>query len=183
MLARIEKRRAADDSESRYTEKTIAPIPEWLTRMEDITNFYQITKDIGTGGQPTVSQLSEVAQNNYSVVVNLAMPDSAHAIPQEESIVASLGMQYIHIPIPFEAPTANHLREFLNVMESCQNKKVFVHCVVNARVSAFVYKYLTLKKGFSPEEASTPLLVQWLPTMDSNWKAVMDLEIEEIDAK
>ena len=149
--------------------------------MEDIINFYQITENIGTGGQPTFNQLAEVAEANYSVVVNLAMHDSDNAIPEEGDIVSSLGMKYIHIPVPFEAPTSNHLKEFFNVMDSFKDKKVFVHCGVNARVSAFMHQYLTLKKGVSSEQATSPLLNQWLPTMDSNWKSIMELELEEIE--
>ena len=149
--------------------------------MEDIINFYQITENIGTGGQPTISQLTEIAEANYSVVVNLAMHDSDNAISEEGDIVSSLGMKYIHIPVPFEAPTSNHLKKFFNVMDSFEEKKVFVHCAVNARVSAFMHQYLTLKKGVSSEQATSPLLNQWLPTMDSNWKSIMELEIEEIE--
>ena len=149
--------------------------------MENIINFYQITENVGTGGQPTISQLAEIAEANYSAIVNLAMHDSDNAIPEEADIVSSLGMKYIHIPVPFEAPTSNHLKEFFNVMDSFEEKKVFVHCAVNARVSAFMHQYLTLKKGVSSEKATSPLLHQWLPKMDSNWKFIMDLEIDEIE--
>jgi len=149
--------------------------------MEDIINFYQITENVGTGGQPTIRQLAEIAEANYSAIVNLAMHDSDNAIPEEADIVSSLGMKYIHIPVPFEAPTSNHLKEFFNVMDSFEEKKVFVHCAVNARVSAFMHQYLTLKKGVSSEKATSPLLHQWLPKMDSNWKFIMELEIDEIE--
>lgn len=149
--------------------------------MENIINFYQITENIGTGGQPTIGELAKIAEANYSVVVNLAMHDSDNAISEEGDIVSSLGMKYIHIPVPFEAPTSDHLKKFFNVMDSFEDKKVFVHCAVNARVSAFMHQYLTLKKGVSSEQATSPLLNQWLPTMDSNWKSIMELEIEEIE--
>ena len=149
--------------------------------MEDIINFYQITENVGTGGQPTIMQLAEIAEANYSAIVNLAMHDSDNAIPEEGDIVSSLGMKYIHIPVPFEAPTSNHLKEFFKVMDSFEEIKVFVHCAVNARVSAFMHQYLTLKKGVSSEKATSPLLHQWLPKMDSNWKFIMDLEIDEIE--
>ena len=149
--------------------------------MEDIINFYQITENIGTGGQPTINQLTEIAEANYSAIINLAMHDSDNAIPKEGDIVSSLGMKYIHIPVPFEAPTSNHLQKFFNVMDSFKDKKVFVHCAVNARVSAFMHQYLTLKKGVSSEQATSPLLRQWLQTMDSNWQSIMELKIEEIE--
>ena len=149
--------------------------------MQEIINFYQITENIGTGGQPTISQLAEISKASYSVVVNLAMHDSDNAIPEEGDIVSSLGMKYIHIPVPFEAPTSGHLKKFFTVMDSFEDKKVFVHCAVNARVSAFMYQYLTLKKGVSSDQATSPLLNKWLPTMDSNWKSIMKIQIEEIE--
>ena len=149
--------------------------------MEDIINFYQITENIGTGGQPTISQLSEIAKANYTVVVNLAMHDSDNAIPEEGNIISSLGMTYIHIPVPFDAPSSSHLKKFCKVMDSLSGEKVFVHCAVNARVSAFMHQYLTLKKGVSSEQAISPLLQKWLPEMDSNWKSIMESGIDEIE--
>jgi protein tyrosine phosphatase (PTP) superfamily phosphohydrolase (DUF442 family) len=149
--------------------------------MEDIINFYQITENIGTGGQPTISQLSEIAKANYSVVINLAMHDSDNAIPEEGNVISSLGMTYIHIPVPFDAPSSNHLKKFFKVMDSFEDEKVFVHCAVNARVSAFMHQYLTLKKGVSSEQATSPLLQKWLPEMDSNWKSIMESGIDEIE--
>ena len=92
--------------------------------MENIINFYQITENIGTGGQPTIGELAKIAEENYSVVVNLAMHDSDNAISEEGDIVSSLGMKYIHIPVPFEAPTSDHLKNFFNVMDSFEEKKV-----------------------------------------------------------
>ncbi len=148
--------------------------------LEDIINFHQSTEDIGTGGQPTVDQLSEIAAEGYSLVINLAMHDADNAVPEEGSIVASLGMTYIHIPVPFDAPESDHLRKFFNVVSVFKDEKIFVHCAVNARVSAFMYKYLTLKKGVSPEQATSPLLKKWLPEMDSNWRAILDLKEGEI---
>ena len=112
--------------------------------MNDVINFFQITDTIGTGGQPSVSQLYDIAQNGYDVVINLATHNSENAIENEGSIVASLGMTYIHIPVPFEAPTPEHLRKFFGFMNGLSEEKVFVHCAVNARVSAFVFKYLTI---------------------------------------
>ncbi len=149
--------------------------------MNDIINFFQITDTIGTGGQPTASQLHVIAQKGYEVVVNLATHNSENAIENEGSIVVSLDMTYIHIPVPFEAPTPDHLRKFFRFMNSLSEEKVFVHCAVNARVSAFVFKYLTLEKKMPAEEATTPLLEQWLPQMNLTWRNFLSLEKSDLD--
>ena len=150
--------------------------------MKNIVNYHQITERIGTGGQPSASQLNEIASANYRLVVNLAMHDSENSLVDEGSIVASFGMKYVHIPVPFEAPTADHLRDFFSVMDAFSGEKVFVHCAVNARVSAFMHQYLTLTKGVSSEEATSPLLTQWRPHMDYNWKSIMELSIADISS-
>ena len=149
--------------------------------MNDVINFFQITDTIGTGGQPSVSQLYDIAQNGYDVVINLATHNSENAIENEGSIVASLGMTYIHIPVPFEAPTPEHLRKFFRFMNGLSEEKVFVHCAVNARVSAFVFKYLTMEKKMQAEKSSTPLLEQWLPQMNLIWRNFLSLEKSDLD--
>lgn len=150
--------------------------------MEKLINFYQIAENVGTAGQPTVDQLSEIAKAGYATVVNLAMHDSDNAIPEEGNIVTSLGMTYIHVPVPFDAPTVNHVRKFCGIMDALGNENIFVHCAVNARVSAFMHRYLTLRKGVSSAQATSPLLQQWLPEMDLSWKSIMELEANDVGA-
>ena len=55
-------------------------------------------------------------------------------------------------------------------MDALERKKVWVHCIVNARVSAFLFCYLQKNRGLSAEQSATPLLEQWLPQMDKVWK-------------
>lgn len=149
--------------------------------MEEPLNFYQITEDVGTSGQPTAEQFGQIAKEGYSSVVNLAMHDSDNSIPEEGSIVSSLGMSYFHIPVPFDNPTAEHVKKFIGLMGVLEGERVFVHCAVNARVSAFMYKYLTLKKSLGEENATSPILKQWLPKMDDAWKSIMSLTLEDIE--
>ena len=149
--------------------------------IQDILNFHQMTDDIAIGGQPTAGQLSHIADEGYSVVVNLATHESNSAIPEEGRIIASMGLSYVHIPVPIEAPTPNHVRKFFKVMDSLDGEKVFVHCASSGRVSAFMHRYMMLKKGASPEEATSPLLQRWMPRMDETWKSILKLELAEIE--
>ncbi len=148
--------------------------------MTDIRNFIQMTEAIGTSGQPTVEQFDEIAKAGYSSVVNLAMPDSDDAIADEGNIVTSLGMKYVHIPVPFDNPTKEHLREFIRVMRAMDGEKVWVHCIVNARVSAFMYHYLRMDKGQDDNAAKNQLLRRWEPRMDAVWTKFMQLRREDL---
>jgi len=136
----------------------------------DILNHYDVTGNIASSGQPSAAQFKEIAAGGYQVVINLAMPDHENSIANEGSIVTSLGMTYIHIPVPFDAPTDDQLAVFSGYMDTLESKKVWVHCIVNARVSAFLFCYLQKNRGLSAEQSATPLLEQWLPQMDNIWK-------------
>ncbi len=144
-----------------------------------ILNYYQVTESIASSGQPMEDQFDEIAKDGYDVIINLAMPDHEKSIATEGSIVTSLGMTYIHIPVPFDAPNENHFEKFSGYMDSLQNKKVWVHCIVNARVSAFLFRYLQ-NRGLSSAEAKTPVLEQWLPQMDGVWKEFLSNAKEQL---
>ncbi len=148
--------------------------------MTEIRNFVQMSEAIGTSGQPTVKQFDEIAQAGYSAVVNLAMHDSDDAIADEGNIVTSLGMKYIHIPVPFDAPSKEHLRSFIRAMRAMDGNKVWVHCVVNARVSAFMYHYLRIDKGYDDNAARNQLLRRWEPKMDVVWTKFLQLREDEL---
>ena len=145
-----------------------------------IYNYEPITDWLGTSGQPTAAQFADIAQAGYSAVVNLALPSSDNAIDNEGSIVSGHGMAYFHIPVVFEHPTADDLRLFFGVMQALQGEKVWVHCVVNARVSAFVYQYLRYVKGVDDEAAKTKLLRKWLPQMDEVWREFLAVPPEAL---
>ncbi len=151
-----------------------------MTELAGITNFVQLTPDVGTSGQPEREQFSLIARAGYAGVVNLALPTSDHAIADEGSVVTGLGMSYFHIPVEFSAPSVEDLRTFFGAMQALEGKKVWVHCVVNARVSAFMYLYLKHVRGLDDAAARSPVLNRWQPTMDAVWKDFIALERQQI---
>jgi hypothetical protein len=89
-------------------------------------------------------------------------------------------MQYINIPVPFDEPTAQHLEEFIGILNVLAKRKIWVHCEVNARVSAFMFHYLTKVKGLPNEFANSPLMVKWRPKMDDTWQEFMDITNDDV---
>ena len=159
-----------------------APLKEALQRkrmsIAGIRNFIQLCENMVSSGQPEEDEFRDIAKAGYRVVVNLAMPNSDFAIPEEGNIVTALGMSYVHIPVPFEAPTAGHLRQFIKVMQAYSDQKVWVHCALNYRVSAFLYQYPRLVKGLVHDEAKKVMLKTWEP--NEIWKAFMALSAAEL---
>ncbi|MGE0384084.1 MAG: protein tyrosine phosphatase family protein [Gammaproteobacteria bacterium] len=148
--------------------------------MQDVVNFFQMTPGIATSGQPARDQFAAIADAGYRAVVNLAMHDSDNAIVDEGSLVASLGMTYVHLPVPFDRPERSHLVAFIRIMQALEGERTWVHCVVNARVSAFMYQYLRMIKGVPEPQARTPMLDRWQPRMTPAWQALLALEQRDI---
>jgi protein tyrosine phosphatase (PTP) superfamily phosphohydrolase (DUF442 family) len=146
--------------------------------IKDISNYKEVSESLTSSGQPDEMQFREIAAAGFEVVINLAMPNSDNAIPEEGYIVTARKMIYVHLPVPFEAPTAEHLRSFFSIMEAFEGKKCWVHCVVNKRVSAFLYQYFRLVHGVRSEEAKNVIIANWQP--NQVWQEFMALEAEEV---
>lgn len=137
-----------------------------------ILNTIVINERISTSGQPSPNQFEEIAKAGFSSVINLAMPDSTNALPDEGGFVSEAGMNYFHIPVPFEAPTRAHLSLFLKMMKALEKDKVWVHCALNWRVSAFMHHYQREILKLAKFER-TPMLESWQP--DEVWQEFLDL--------
>ncbi|MBD2449359.1 protein tyrosine phosphatase family protein [Nostoc sp. FACHB-152] len=129
----------------------------------EIYNFLQISDKIATSGQPTAEQFATIKEAGYQLIINLALPTSNNALPNENEIVESQGMQYVHIPVIWENPTLEDLNQFFNVMQANAEKQIFVHCAANMRVSAFIYLYRRLRQGLNDEIAKQDLQQIWIP--------------------
>ncbi len=145
--------------------------------VQEINHFLAISDQIGTSGQPTRGQFEDIKIAGYEVVVNLAMPDSENAIPEEGSLVTSKGMRYVHIPVVWQEPTLDDLSFFRDTMDSHTERKVFVHCVVNMRVSAFTFLYRVISLKVDPVEAKARMAEIWEP--QGVWEMFVDEALQE----
>ena len=132
--------------------------------LEHIINFLSISPALATGGQPSEQELGELAQCGFRVVINLGLLDPRYCLPNEDETVTGLGMRYHHLPVDFEAPKRDDLRDFFELMAACHSEKVFVHCAANKRVSVFVALYGEARLGWSPAEGRALIARVWNPT-------------------
>ena len=141
-----------------------------------ITNYLEIYPWLGTAGMPTADQIACIADAGYQAVINLALDESPGAITDEGERVTSLGMKYIHIPVVWESPQISDLEEFFTSMQQVKGLKVFVHCVLNMRVSVFVYLFRVIYLKEDPEVAFQDLLEIWYP--DNTWQELIDTALQ-----
>ncbi len=140
--------------------------------LRDIVNYIPVSDRVASSGQPDDDQFRLIRDAGFEVVINLAMPNSDDAIPEEGNIVAACGMSYVHIPVPFEKPADTQLAQFYAVMEAYQRHRVWAHCVVNYRVSAFLYLYFRVLKAQDEAQARRVMWPGWTP--DAVWQAFID---------
>lgn len=131
--------------------------------ISDIKNFRQVYDRLATGGQPTEAQLKDIASARYDVVINLGLLDPKYCLPDEAGQVASLGMEYHHVPVVFTAPQVSDFRRFVQIMDSCRARQTFVHCALNWRVSTFVGLFGELCLGWSRSKADAQIRAFWEP--------------------
>jgi protein tyrosine phosphatase (PTP) superfamily phosphohydrolase (DUF442 family) len=143
--------------------------------LTDIYNYLPISDRLATAGQPTADQFAAIAQADFAVVINLAMPTSTNALPDEPAVVEAQGMTYCPIPVEWEHPTLRDFQQFATVMSQYGEQKVFVHCAMNMRVSAFVYLYRRLR-GVSQEAAAADLAKIWQP--NAIWQNFIESVLE-----
>jgi protein tyrosine phosphatase (PTP) superfamily phosphohydrolase (DUF442 family) len=136
--------------------------------LENITNFLVINDNLGTAGMPEPEQIKDIANAGYQLVINLALDESPGAILDEGEILAGHGIAYVHIPVIWENPDLASLKKFFKTMDEYRSRKVLVHCVLNMRVSVFVYLYRLIRLSESPEVAYASVLEIWEP--DTTWQ-------------
>ena len=139
-----------------------------MPSLDKIINYHPVFDWLGTAGQPDREQLKDVRVAGYQAVINLALVTSQNAIADEADLVVKLGMAYYHLPVLWENPKQTDLDRFFDLLDGLKGKKIFVHCVLNMRVSVFVYLYRIIKMGETEESARGDLLEIWQP--DGIWK-------------
>lgn len=142
-----------------------------------IYNFLQLSDSIATAGQPTKEQFTLIRDAGYQLVINLALPTSTNAIADEQQLVESQEMQYVHIPVLWEQPTLDDFDRFLNTMNENSDKKIFVHCAMNMRVSAFMYLYRRIHEHLTDEVAKQELHKIWEP--NDTWKTFIEKALQQ----
>ena len=146
--------------------------------MNKILNYVKINELISSSGQPKVEELELIANEGFEVVINLAVPTTSNALENEDKIVSSLNMSYIHIPVDFENPKISDLKLFLNILQALGANKVLIHCAKNYRVSAFMYVYHKYILHTPFEQIDLSIFDMWQPSLV--WQELMKVQLEDL---
>jgi protein tyrosine phosphatase (PTP) superfamily phosphohydrolase (DUF442 family) len=138
------------------------------SELQSIRGFLLLPEGTGTSGMPEPQHFPTIAKIGFKVVINLALPTSDNALPNEGELVSREGMSYIHIPVLFDHPQREDYERFERLMNALCGTPVFVHCAANMRVSAFMFLY-RLRSGIAHRaDAEAALRKIWDP--DPVWR-------------
>jgi protein tyrosine phosphatase (PTP) superfamily phosphohydrolase (DUF442 family) len=129
----------------------------------DIFAWLRFDEHLTTSGQPREDQIAKLHELGVRHVVNLGLHTHPRALPDEVGAVAQFGMNYVHIPVDFDAPTEEDFDRFCDVMARTAGERVHVHCIVNARVTAFLYRYRCDILGIDEARARAEMERIWSP--------------------
>ena len=137
----------------------------------DIRNYRKVDDQIITGGQPSEQQLKDAADEGVRTVINLGLLDPRYALGDEAGLVQSLGMQYHHIPVEWDHPTAGDFAAFEGVMDALPAEKTLIHCAANFRVTAFYSLYALKRRGWTEAQADAFRASVWEGSDYPIWEA------------
>lgn len=142
-----------------------------------IRNWQRRPDGITTSGKLEASDAERLAAIGVKHVVNLALDDHPEALENEAEILAQAGIAYKHIPVPFNSPSIEHYRQLRDAIEQLDGP-VHIHCIMNYRVTAFLY-LMDIASGVPQEEAHARMAKVWDPlnsdeSMAQPWKELLN---------
>ncbi len=127
----------------------------------DIRNWQRRADGITTSGKLEAHDPARLAAIGVRHVVNLALGSHPEALADEAALMAAAGIDYTHIPVPFDAPSPAHVAALAEAL-TAHSGPVHVHCIMNWRVTAFFY-LLDRAAGVPEPEARARMAKVWDP--------------------
>jgi protein tyrosine phosphatase (PTP) superfamily phosphohydrolase (DUF442 family) len=145
--------------------------PAAAQSVDEIVNYVAYSERFASAGQPTAAQLGALSDAGFERVVYIAFSTDGNALPNEDRLVRELGMDYVHIPVVWDAPEVDDFASFAAVMQSDPGKKTLLHCQVNMRATVFGFLYRVLYEDVPMADAKADMNRIWEP--NATWRALI----------
>jgi protein tyrosine phosphatase (PTP) superfamily phosphohydrolase (DUF442 family) len=148
-----------------------------LKDLESIRDYVRIHDALSTSGLPEKGDFAVMGENGYEFVISICTLRDEEILENEDRLVEEAGMKYIHFPVDRERPSMRDyelLRDQLNML---MDRKVWLHCTRNRRVSALIYLYNVLERGMDSSAARFRLETIWKP--GEEWERMIAQTLEK----
>ncbi|MFK8052549.1 MAG: protein tyrosine phosphatase family protein [Woeseiaceae bacterium] len=130
---------------------------------DEIVNYREYSPLFASAGQPTKDQFAGLKERGFDRVVYVAYSDHDNFIPNADRLAKQLGLQYIHIPVEWDAPTRADYDLIAAALQQGDSNKTLLHCQLNYRASAFAMLYRVLVLEVPLSEAKADMNAVWQP--------------------
>lgn len=137
-----------------------------------VYNWWPVSPRLACSGQPGEDELARLAALGYEAVINLGLLGTEYALADERALCRRLGMDYVHIPVAWRAPSPADLETFLRAMDALACRRVLVHCAANKRASVFTAVYAHARLGWSAGRVREAVGQVWSP--DALWERFLE---------
>ena len=149
----------------------LLPAVAAAAELADIRNYKEYSSMFSSAGQPSKEQLEAVKAAGFERVAYIAFSNSRGAIADEDAIVKELGMDYVQVPVIWDAPTMADFYAFAGAMQREPDKKTLLHCQANYRASAFAFLYRVLYQDVPVAQAKADMNSIWTP--NETWRGLI----------
>ena len=136
----------------------------------------KVNAKISAGGQPSEEDIAALKASGVRKIINLRRAGEANQPldpAAEGEVVKQAGLDYVHIPVDFAAPTRAAFDAFARAMDARTDQRIHVHCAANYRVSAFYSLYAVRNGLCSQADADQLVAGLWDPTDHPAWTALI----------
>lgn len=120
--------------------------------IQGVVNATQVLPTMVTGGQPDLRHLQALKEAGVGVILDIRAPQEPRPCSEPQA-VASLGMEYVNIPVGPTPLTDELMEQILGVLRGRPGQTIFFHCASGNRVGGPLVAHLMLDHGLSEEDA------------------------------
>jgi protein tyrosine phosphatase (PTP) superfamily phosphohydrolase (DUF442 family) len=153
-------------------------LPAVAEGVDDIVNYRQYSPEFASSGQPAREQLQLLKDAGFERIIYVAYSDHQNSLANEDRLVKDLGMQFVHIPVAWDAPTVEDFGLIAAALRQAPDARTLLHCQVNYRASAFGFLYRVLYEDVPIARAKADMNSVWTP--NETWR---DLIFEVLQAE
>jgi protein tyrosine phosphatase (PTP) superfamily phosphohydrolase (DUF442 family) len=153
------------------------PLQAFAAELSEIRNYREYSPTFSSSGQPSQEQLEAVKEAGFERVIYIAFSNSRGALAGEDAVVKELGMDYLHVPVIWDAPTRSDFYTFAAAMQREPGKKTLLHCAANYRASAFAFLYRVIYEDTPVAQAKADMNDVWQP--NETWRQLIFDVLEE----
>lgn len=136
-----------------------------IEALAGVPNAHQPLPNVLTGGQPWPKHFEALKTAGVEVILDIRDPMEPRPF-DEPTLVASLGMKYVNVPMSAATLTDETMERIVGVLRTNHERPVLFHCQSGNRVGGAMIAYLMLDHGVEEEAAITSAMRMGLRTAD-----------------